>query len=309
MEPLVSVVVVTYQHAAYIEECLTSILKQETTFPVEILVGEDESTDGTRAICERYAKEHPHRIRLFLRSRKDVLHIRGQATGRANFMALLASAKGKYIAWCEGDDYWTDVLKLQKQVDLLEDDPLAAGSFHYTRVVDKDSKELQMLWREELKERLDLDEVIAPLAAFHSSSFVFRNFPFLKTMPAFFHKIAAGDLGMFALIAGEGDLRRVDGVMSAYRKHTGGITSEAIHLGTRFHIERMRLWMYLDRHFPGRIRESTSRVCGWHWNKIMEHTSGRERLSALRELFSDVPMWFLVRPRYTLYLLRSALPG
>ncbi|MBS1943526.1 MAG: glycosyltransferase, partial [Bacteroidetes bacterium] len=72
--PLVSVVVPTYQHVAYIEDCLNGILLQETTFPVEILIGEDESSDGTREICQRIAAAHPDRIRLFLRSRKDVMH-------------------------------------------------------------------------------------------------------------------------------------------------------------------------------------------------------------------------------------------
>jgi hypothetical protein len=164
------------------------------------------------------------------------------------------------------------------------------------------------LWRSALPERIELKDIPAPSAPFHTTSFVFRNFPWLRSMPSLFSRTAVGDLALFALVAGEGPLIRVDGVMSAYRKHGAGITSSALHDGTRFHIERMRLWMYLDRYFPGRIREATSRVCGWHWNKIMEHTSGRERLSALWELFSDVPMWFVVRPRYALYLLRSALP-
>jgi len=307
--PLVSVLVPTYQHVGHIAQCLSSILGQQTNFRFEVLVGEDESSDGTRAICERYAKEHPDHIRLYLRSRKDVLRIRGQATGRNNLIALLTAASGKYVALCEGDDFWTDKLKLQKQVDAMEADPLCAGSYHQNSVVDGSGQVMHELWRSALPERIELKDIPAPSAPFHTTSFVFRNFPWLRSMPSLFSRTAVGDLALFALVAGEGPLIRVDGVMSAYRKHGAGITSSALHDGTRFHIERMRLWMYLDRYFPGRIREATSRVCGWHWNKIMEHTSGRERLSALRELFSDVPMWFLVRPRYTLYLLRSALPG
>lgn len=127
--PLVSVVVPTYQHAAYIEQCIQGILMQETTFPVEVLIGEDESTDGTREICQRLAEEHPERIRLFLRNRKDVLYIMGRPTGRANFLALLSEARGKYIALCEGDDHWTDPLKLQEQVEALEADPAAVACF------------------------------------------------------------------------------------------------------------------------------------------------------------------------------------
>src|SRR5262245_29671930 len=96
--PLVSIVTLTYQHAAYIAQCLDSLLAQRTDLPFEILIGEDESTDGTREICERYAREHPDRIRLFLRERKDVVHINGRPTGRFNFIKTLAEVRGKYIA-------------------------------------------------------------------------------------------------------------------------------------------------------------------------------------------------------------------
>ena len=118
--PLVSICVQTYQHAPYIAECLEGLLKQKTTFPYEIILGEDESNDGTRDICKAYAKKYPEIIRLFLRRREDVIYINGNATGRYNFIQNLRTARGKYIALCEGDDYWTDPLKLQKQVIFLE---------------------------------------------------------------------------------------------------------------------------------------------------------------------------------------------
>ena len=127
--PLVSVVVPTYQHAQFIAQCLDGILMQRASFSFEILVGEDESTDGTRKICERYAAEHPDRIRLFLRSRKDVIHINGKPTGRANLLGLFQEAKGAFIAWCDGDDAWIDPNKLQLQVDALLADPDAVACF------------------------------------------------------------------------------------------------------------------------------------------------------------------------------------
>ena len=118
--PMVSICVQTYQHAAYIQECLDGILMQKTTFPFEILLGEDDSTDGTREICLEYAEKFPDKIRLYLHHRENNIKIGGQATGRFNFVYNLYSAKGKYIALCEGDDYWTNPLKLQKQVDFME---------------------------------------------------------------------------------------------------------------------------------------------------------------------------------------------
>lgn len=118
--PEVSVCVQTYNHAPYIKECLNGILMQQTDFPIEILLGEDSSKDGTREICIDYAEKYPDKIRLFLHHRENNIQIGGQPTGRFNFLYNLYNASGQYIALCEGDDYWTDPLKLQKQVDFLE---------------------------------------------------------------------------------------------------------------------------------------------------------------------------------------------
>ena len=117
---MVSVCVQTYQQVNYIKACLDGILIQKTKFPFEIILGEDESNDGTREICVEYAEKYPDKIRLFLRSRKDVIYIGGQPTGRYNMIENIKASKGKFIALCEGDDYWTDPYKLQKQVDFLE---------------------------------------------------------------------------------------------------------------------------------------------------------------------------------------------
>lgn len=121
VQPLVSVSVPTYQHSRYISECLDGILMQQTSFPIEIIIGEDGSTDGTREICEEYAIKHQDKIRLFNRDRKLSQYVdkEGHVT-RFNGIWNRMSARGKYIAICEGDDYWTDPLKLQIQVDFLE---------------------------------------------------------------------------------------------------------------------------------------------------------------------------------------------
>ena len=121
--PVVSVCVMTYQHKDYIRECLDSILMQQTDFPFEILLGDDASTDGTREMCIEYAERHPDTIRLFLHDRANNIHINGSPTGRFNFLYSLYSARGKYIALCEGDDYWTDPEKLKKQLTIFQHNP------------------------------------------------------------------------------------------------------------------------------------------------------------------------------------------
>jgi glycosyltransferase involved in cell wall biosynthesis len=118
--PLVSCRVSTYQHSPYIRQCLDGILMQKTNFPLEIVIGEDESSDGTREICIEYAKKYPDIIRLFLHKRENNMLINGKPSSKFQGTYTMFQLRGKYQAICEGDDYWTDPYKLQKQVDFLE---------------------------------------------------------------------------------------------------------------------------------------------------------------------------------------------
>ena len=109
---IVSVLMITYNHENFIREAIDGVLMQKTTFPIELIIGEDCSTDSTRKIVVEYAEKYPDLIRPLLP---------GSNLGMMkNFNKTMEAAKGKYIAICEGDDYWTDPLKLQKQVDILE---------------------------------------------------------------------------------------------------------------------------------------------------------------------------------------------
>lgn len=118
--PLVSVCVQTYNQQDFISQCLDGILEQKTNFDFEILVGEDESSDNTRAVCLDYAARYPDRLRLFLHSRENNIEVYGKPTSHFNFKYNMYSARGKYIAICEGDDFWNNPLKLQNQVNFLE---------------------------------------------------------------------------------------------------------------------------------------------------------------------------------------------
>lgn len=114
-ESIVSVCMITYNHAPFIADAIQGIVCQKTNFPIELVIGEDCSTDNTRKIIEQYQKDYPNIIRLLPNS--ENLGV------MKNFYRTLNACNGKYIALCEGDDYWTDPLKLQKQVDFLESHP------------------------------------------------------------------------------------------------------------------------------------------------------------------------------------------
>jgi glycosyltransferase involved in cell wall biosynthesis len=111
---MVSVCMITYNHEQYIEQAIESVLHQITDFEFELVIGEDMSSDNTRIICEKYAKAFPDRVRFL-----DAANRKGMS---ANFLHTLRACNGKYIAFCEGDDYWTEPFKLQMQVEFLERD-------------------------------------------------------------------------------------------------------------------------------------------------------------------------------------------
>ncbi|WP_158021852.1 glycosyltransferase [Flammeovirga pacifica] len=104
---------ITYNHEAYIAEAIEGVLMQRTDFPIQLIIGEDGSTDNTRKICEKYQKKHPEIIEL--------LPSEGNLGMMPNFIKTLQACTGKYIALCEGDDYWINPNKLKKQVNFLEE--------------------------------------------------------------------------------------------------------------------------------------------------------------------------------------------
>src|SRR5690606_27219105 len=114
--------------------------------------------------------------------------------------------------------FWTDPLKLQQQVDLLEGDPRCAGCYHATAIVNDQGVPAGRLMREALPDEMTIEEVIAPLAPFHTSSFLFRADPSVQRFLSLpFKHIASGDLALFTVVADQGKLCKAEGTLSAYR--------------------------------------------------------------------------------------------
>lgn len=136
-EITVSISCMTYNHEKYLRQALDSMLMQKTTFAYEIIVHDDVSTDNTAAIINEYAEKYPYII-------KPILQTENQYSKNVSITHkfILPAAIGKYIAYCEGDDYWTDPYKLQKQVDFLEEHPEYIATTHECWEVDKNGKML-----------------------------------------------------------------------------------------------------------------------------------------------------------------------
>ncbi|MGM0635463.1 MAG: glycosyltransferase family 2 protein [Bacteroidota bacterium] len=229
ISPLVSVCIATYQHVNYIKDCLEGALMQKTDFDFEIILGEDESTDGTREICIEYAEKYPDKIRLFLRNREtsQLYDNKDNFICRFNGKWNRESAQGKYIAMCEGDDYWTDPLKLQKQVDFLEANPDFVVCSHNAKIVDQNGKLIQ----EKKLPKLNEDKIYSSTelkkgAFLLTLSIVFKNLPIFKNYPEESFKVLNGDTFLISLLGKFGKGYYMENIRPAvYRVHSGGIWS------------------------------------------------------------------------------------
>ena len=138
-DPLVSILCMVYNHEPYLRQCLDGFVMQKTTFPFEAIVHDDASTDGSAAIIREYAEKYPDIIKPIYET-ENQLSKRDGSLERALDAAMHSGSK--YVALCEGDDYWTDPEKLQKQVDALESHPECTIAFSKVQVIDKEGNEL-----------------------------------------------------------------------------------------------------------------------------------------------------------------------
>jgi glycosyltransferase involved in cell wall biosynthesis len=206
--PKVSVFMMAYNHAPYVAQALDSALAQKTEFPVEIVIGEDNSTDGTRSIVKDYVQRYPTRIRALLHETNIGAH--------RNQIAVFEACKGEYLALLEGDDYWTDPLKLQKQVSFLDKNPDYALCFHNVLVLQNEATE-GILYNQSTQSTTttSLDLAIRNYIA-TVSCMLRRSFP---TMPEWFERAPAGDYSLHMMHARYGKIGYLPEVMAVYREH------------------------------------------------------------------------------------------
>lgn len=218
MNPLVSCCLITYNHSNYINQAIESILMQQTDFDFEVIIADDCSKDDTPQKIKHYADKFPGKIRLIKRE-KNV----GPAQ---NFMELLAAATCKYVAYLEGDDYWTDKLKLQQQVDFLEKHADHAISSHNTTVQDKNNNRYLFSSTDnhkELHNSYTLEDYLQ-IHFFHSSSIMYRRNK-LMPFPAWYPNAFSGDGFLVLLLAMEGKIHYINRPMSLYRHNSNSISN------------------------------------------------------------------------------------
>lgn len=213
--PLVSVLCLSYNQKDFIKQCLDGILAQNTNFDYEVLINDDASNDGTREIIEEYQKQYPDII-------KPVLHKKNQySQGIRNMIMrfLLPKAKGKYLALCEGDDYWTDPDKLQKQVNFMNDHPNYSLCFHKVLVAYENKEKPDQIYPDVDNKNWYTHRELFNTNYIQTCSVMYRAMDYegmpLDSMP--------GDWFLHLYHARFGKVKLLDDVMAVYRKHAGGI--------------------------------------------------------------------------------------
>lgn len=211
----VSCHVITYNHINYISKCIDGILMQKTNFDFEIVIGDDVSTDGTREIVKEYASRFPDLIRLNLRDKRGT-----GIPGKENFMSTLEMCDGEYITLCDGDDYWTDPLKLQKQVDFLEQNKEYSICFHNVKYIDISGGETKHKnFNSGSIEKTFTIEDLSSGNFIDAPSVIFKNND--KILPSWFKYSPIGDYPLHMINASFGLIKYFPEEMAVYRVGSG----------------------------------------------------------------------------------------
>ena len=216
IQPKISVVMTAYNRESFIAQAIDSVLSQQTDFAMELIIGDDGSSDQTVTIIRRYAERYPYQIRLLLHPQ----HV-GLMT---NFMETYQLCRGEYVAFLDSDDYWSDPLKLRKQIDFLERHPDVVVCGHRTEILDQASgKIIGTHGPKALKPSYSIDDIFGEEGLFfHTSSAVYRHV--LREFPVWFSQLnIENDLVFLVLSASYGKIGFLDETMAVYRYHLGGI--------------------------------------------------------------------------------------
>lgn len=242
----ISACIITYNQQDYIKECLEGAVNQIVDYDYEIVIGDDCSTDDTFKICQEYADKYPEKIRLL--SRDKNLGMAG------NWVDTINQCAGKYIAICEGDDYWTDNHKLQKQADFLENNKQCSFSFHKAFRFDPINESNNKVYPEVNKTILNAADFFK-IPTIPTASVVFRN---EIEIPKFGHSHM--DMPLYAALLSKGNAGFIDEQMSFYRWHSEGVSNK---YSENWYLERRINELSIERKhlgFSSAVRSQITRI-------------------------------------------------
>ena len=221
LKPLVTICCITYNHENFIREAIDSFLMQKTNFPIEIIIHDDASTDNTANIIKEYQAKHPNLIKPIFQTQNQY-----SLRGFGFFSDMFEKAEGKYIAICEGDDYWTDPLKLQKQVDFLESDPNIVIVGHRVKYLNNKNQNSQEYISAEEKEVGNVIDILKRNYLPTASVILRRSaMPDLSWLIEIIQDLKQGDWPLFVFTAQNGKILFLNEVLAVYRVHGTSVWS------------------------------------------------------------------------------------
>lgn len=216
-KPFAAIWMVTYNHEFFIEQAVESVMMQKTSFDYKLFIGEDCSTDNTKFQCKSLKEKYPDKIELFLNEK----NLGGSLNAKQIYFACIQSG-AKYMALLEGDDYWTDPLKLQKQIDFLEANEDYGICFHRVKVfIENEKKLVDDYITREVQSTSDINELVKD-NFIHTPSVVLRN---NFDLPDWHSKSPLGDWALYIIAIKESKIMKLDSVMAVYRVSETGVWS------------------------------------------------------------------------------------
>jgi glycosyltransferase involved in cell wall biosynthesis len=251
----VSVIVHTYNHEKFITQTLESIVSQEVNFEYEVIVGDDASKDSTPEIITQYQIKYPTII-------KPMLHpVNMGGFGKNNTLATLEVCQGKYIAAMDGDDYWTNPQKLQKQVDFLEQNPDFVACFHNALIHFEDGSHPDEFVNNDSQRAItSIEDLVGEDEVWYmaTSAVMFRN-GILKDYPKWFHESKSGDIPRYILLGKHGKFFYINEVMSVYRKNGGGMSFTDGKQDADFLFNRIGMYRGIDKELAFKFHKTVNK--------------------------------------------------
>ena len=213
--PKISVVTITYGHENFIEQTLDGVFMQDYKGEIEFIISNDHSPDATDRVIKDYLSVKEIPINFTIKYTQHEVN-KGMMP---NFIWALEQTSGKYIALCEGDDYWTDPLKLQKQVEFLETNQEYVLTFHPVNILNSDGSMVEDFITN-IPVNYETQEMLARFGNYiHTPSVVFRNI--IKTFPPEFSLSPIGDYFLYMILTNHGKIKMLEGTMAVYRYGVG----------------------------------------------------------------------------------------
>lgn len=260
----VSVVILTYNQKNFIGKAIESALAQETNFDFEILVGDDCSTDGAQEVIQSYQNQYPDKVKAILHSKNL-----GQ-NGLFNTIETLKLAKGAYIAPMDGDDYWTSPHKLQIQVDFMEANPNFSACFHNALITYEDGTPSHELNSPDQKTIITVEDLVGEdeIWFMATSAVMFKNG--LMYYPEWFLQSTSGDIPRYVILAKQGPIGYVSGVMSVYRKNRGGVSFRDHYRDARFLYNRIKMYEGINKELGQQYDDLLKRNIARYYKMLLE---------------------------------------